>query len=200
MVGLFAGMIYVPTSVFAALWGVPFLETAYDLSRITAGTAISMIFVGWIVGAPLAGWISDRLGRRKPLMIFSSLLVFLFTVILIYFPVLPIAGVFAVLLLIGISSGGQALCFAAGFEANPLSARGTSLGVINMLVMATAPIFQTLVGILLDHVHGPKRIVGTAHFTLADYHLALMVVPLSALFSLVFALLVKETFAKAPTG
>ena len=54
-----------PLLGFASLWGVPFLETAYALPRTHAATLTSMLFVGWGVGAPLFGWLSDRIGRRK---------------------------------------------------------------------------------------------------------------------------------------
>ena len=58
-----------PLLGFAGLWGVPFLETAYGLPRTLAATLTSMLFVGWGVGAPFFGWLSDRIGRRRPPML-----------------------------------------------------------------------------------------------------------------------------------
>mgnify|MGYP003694335989 CR=1 FL=1 len=41
------------------------LETAYGCRARTRRPLTSMLFVGWGVGAPLFGWLSDRIGRRK---------------------------------------------------------------------------------------------------------------------------------------
>ncbi len=39
----------------------------------TASALIGAIFIGWGVGGPLFGFLSDRLRRRKPILIFSAL-------------------------------------------------------------------------------------------------------------------------------
>ena len=36
------------------------------LDRTAAAGVTSMVFIGWGVGAPVIGWLSDRIGRRKP--------------------------------------------------------------------------------------------------------------------------------------
>ena len=73
-----------PLLGFASLWGVPFLETAYALPRTHAATLTSMLFVGWGVGAPLFGWLSDRIGRRKAPLLAGLALETLALAILIY--------------------------------------------------------------------------------------------------------------------
>ena len=198
IIGLYGGLIYVPTSTFAALWGVPFLEAAYQLSKITAATAVSMIFLGWTVGAPLAGWWSDKVKRRKPVMLLGSLGVLILATLLIYVPGLPLGLVFSILFFIGVFSGGQVVCFATAYEANPRNAKGSSLAITNMLVMITGAILQPAVGWLLDLRYQPKKIVGTLHFTASDFHFALMVVPITLTLALFFALLIRETHGKPP--
>ena len=63
-----------PLLGLASLWGVPFLETAYGLSRTQAATVTSLMFVGWGMGAPILGWLSDRIGRRRAPMIVGLVL------------------------------------------------------------------------------------------------------------------------------
>jgi len=36
------------------------------VGRFLAVALTSLLFVGWAVGAPFLGWLSDRIGRRKP--------------------------------------------------------------------------------------------------------------------------------------
>jgi sugar phosphate permease len=58
---------YATLIAFQGLWGVPYLVQRYDVPRVTAATLLSLIAVGLIVGAPLAGVISDRWLRRRRL-------------------------------------------------------------------------------------------------------------------------------------
>jgi len=48
--GLVGCLIYLPTSVFAELWGIPYLKVAYHFTGIQAASVISMIFLGWATG------------------------------------------------------------------------------------------------------------------------------------------------------
>lgn len=48
---------------------IGFIEEKYKLSAAMTGWAASCALIGCMIGAMLAGWLSDRLGRRKVLMI-----------------------------------------------------------------------------------------------------------------------------------
>lgn len=198
IIGLYGGLIYVPTSTFAALWGVPFIMVKYRIPRVQAATMVSMIFLGWIFGSPAAGWLSDRWKRRKPLMVGSSIGVLVLSVAVLYGPNLSQPLLYGLMMLIGLCSGGQVVCFAAAFESNPLPAKGSALAVTNMLVMSTAALLQPLVGWLLDEHNPGADIPGIDHFTAGDFHFALIVVPISLVLALVFALLTRETHAHQP--
>ena len=45
---------------------MPYLVLTQGLDRTAAAGVTSMVFIGWGVGAPVIGWLSDRIGRRKP--------------------------------------------------------------------------------------------------------------------------------------
>lgn len=200
IIGLYGGFIYVPTSTFAALWGVPFLEAAHHVSKVVAAAAVSMIFIGWTVGAPLAGWWSDKMKLRKRPMVLGAVVVLFLTALVIYLPFPHIWPIFGLMFLIGVFSGGQVVCFAAAYEANPRQAKGSALAITNMLVMITGAILQPVVGWLLDLRYLDQKIPGTKHLTGADFHFALMVVPASVLLAIVFGFLIRETHGKPPQG
>ena len=71
--GLYVGLIYAPTGAFAELWGTTYVQHNNGLSKIVAAQAISCIFLGWAIGGPLAGLLSDWIKRRKPVMFASAL-------------------------------------------------------------------------------------------------------------------------------
>ena len=64
--GLIAGLMFIPTTIFDMIWGVRYLQEAHGLDYGTAVMRSSTVPFGWIIGCPLLGFISDRLGRRKP--------------------------------------------------------------------------------------------------------------------------------------
>src|SRR5262249_2204738 len=55
--GLYACTIWTPIAVFAALWGVPYLQQKYQISVLAASGLCSMIWLGIGVGSPLLGWV-----------------------------------------------------------------------------------------------------------------------------------------------
>src|SRR4029434_862872 len=73
-VGLISGGIYGGFAACVGLLGVASLIQIYDLPRVRAANLIALAAVGLLVGAPLIGWLSDRLERRRvPLMTISGL-------------------------------------------------------------------------------------------------------------------------------
>ena len=50
---------------FGGLWGVPYLMKAREIDKPDAASFISIIFIGWAIGAPFFGWLSDRIGKAS---------------------------------------------------------------------------------------------------------------------------------------
>ena len=101
-----------PLLAFAGLWGVPFLETAYGMSRTSAAGVTSAFFAGWGIGAPLFGWLSDRIGRRRDPLLIALALKTVALAALIYVPGLPLSALIALSFLVGLFGSAQILCFA----------------------------------------------------------------------------------------
>lgn len=57
----YSGFAFAPFSVFGGLWGVSFLK-AQGFSPGNAAQGASLMFLGFAVGAPFFGWLSDHLG------------------------------------------------------------------------------------------------------------------------------------------
>src|SRR5689334_25064345 len=71
--GLISGLLFIPTTIFDMIWGVRFLQEAYGADYASAVLRSSMVPFGWIIGCPLLGFISDRMGRRKPVIVAGGL-------------------------------------------------------------------------------------------------------------------------------
>src|SRR6478672_9839673 len=70
--GMIAGLLFIPTTIFDMIWGVRYLQEAHGMDYATAVLRSTTVPVGWIIGCPLLGFISDRIGRRKPVIAASA--------------------------------------------------------------------------------------------------------------------------------
>ncbi len=120
-----------PMLAFTGLWGVPYMTTVYGLERTAAAATMSVMYVGWMIGAPAIGWLSDHLGRRRPIMIGGMALAALTLLLILYAPPQSLLLLGVLFVLNGIGSSAMVLSFATAREHNPPEATGAVLGVIN---------------------------------------------------------------------
>ncbi len=181
-----------PVLAFAGLWGVPWFKAVYGIEKSEAATLLSLVFVGWLIGAPLVGWLSDRLRARKPLLLAGTLVSTLTIATVLYLPGLS-SGVIALLLLVGgIGGSTMILTFAAAREHNAAYASGATLGIVNTFVVASGALFQPLIGFLLDRrwtgdMSGSLRIYDAETFSAS-----MLVLPIFAFFGFLMALAMRE--------
>ncbi|MBN1684041.1 MAG: MFS transporter [Gammaproteobacteria bacterium] len=191
--GIYIGVLYAPMTAFSELWGVSFLERVYHLSVKTAALAIGVIFIGWAIGAPIVGWISDCIRRRKPILILSALLSLIFLGIVLYAPNLPLPLLFIFLFLFGVSNTGVGVSYAVGEEVNPRSEAGTSVAFANMASVLIGTILQPLIGWLLDLGWSGKMLDGIRYYDASDFHRAMIILIGCFIIGIIFSFLVPET-------
>jgi MFS family permease len=185
-----------PLLGFAGLWGVPFLETAYGLPRTLAATLTSMLFVGWGVGAPIVGWLSDRIGRRRPPMLAGLVLQIASLVTLVYVPELPTFVLGGLCFLIGFFGSSQIVCFALVKENHSADLSGTAIGFVNTMVTGAGALFQPLVGLLLDLAWSGETLHGARIYDTAAYQLAFASLLTCCVAGFLCLLAVRETFCR----
>lgn len=200
--GLYGCLVYLPTTVFAELWGIPYLRHAHGLSPHAAGLANSLLFLGFTIGAPLMGYISDRFERRKFPMLIGATGAMIMMLIILYVPGLTETNVQILMFLLGLLYSAQAIVFAVGRELSPGEAAGTAMAITNMIVMLGAMLLQPLVGHLLDFSFSARTeasgaIVENVHklYTVADYQFALSVIPLGIFIAALLTFFLRETYA-----
>lgn len=193
-IGAYAFSIWTPIAVFAALWGVPFLQVKYKVSVVVASSMISMIWIGIGIGSPLLGWLSDKISSRKFALALSAILGLIASLGVFYLPNVSLTSMYFLLLLFGIGSSGQSISFAAINENNPSHLVGTASGFNNLCVLLGGAIFQPLVGRLLQH-STDLHSVGSVHvYTVEAFKSSLIVVPVCyALSFLIVMFFLKES-------
>lgn len=176
--GIYSGLMYLPLSGFADMWGAPYIKSAYGVDNSSAGIAIGSFYLGIGLGAPLFSWINDQLGAFRPTMLLSSLLSLGFVSVALYMPYLPFSVLCVFLLATGISLGGQFLGYTVATRINPIEASGSACGFHNMLTMMSGVVAQPLMGWILDVTWAGDIINGVHQFTPYGYQLSMLIVPL----------------------
>src|SRR5262249_7920331 len=104
---------------FTGLWGPPYLRQRFSLAPTQAAAVCSVMIVCWAVASPLAGYFSDRLGRRKPIYLGGALGAAAGWSVLFYTP-LPLAAFVAVAALTSFACGAVVVAFAFAKESVPV--------------------------------------------------------------------------------
>lgn len=139
---------------FIGLWAAPFLVHAHGLTPVAAGRCTALILIAFACSAPLIGWLSDRLGVRRPLVIASAVA---FSATGLLWAVLPVPSVYGVVvaaLLTGLAVPGFTLTWSVAKEVNPPERAGMAIAIANIGGFVASGILQPLVGWVVDHGAG----------------------------------------------
>ena len=189
--GFISCALYLPLAVFGALWGDDCVRAMTGCTVDQASVAVSLLYVGWLVGGPLAGHLSDYLHtRRKPLIV-SCVLTTCFLCLLLFLPIHSLWLVSLLIFLVGASSSMQVVCFVVGLEASPEHAGGTALAGINMITMLLGGIAQPLAGYILDWSSGGGS---ESQYSVGDYRVSMVILPLMTLLGVVASIMLRESY------
>lgn len=162
------------TLSFNGLWGIPYLMQVYGLPKSTASTYAIFMPLGIAIGSPLWGWLSDRLGRRKPFMVGGLLSQVILWVIFLcpWGGRLPLWLIPVVLFAIGMSAIVFVLSFAGTKEANNPRYSGTAISVVNGGGFVGGAIMNALIGTMLDARWAGQLVNGARVYSLQAFHRA----------------------------
>lgn len=146
---IYSGLMFAPLIVLGGAFGVVALKNLYQVSSTQANLASEMIFVGFAIGAPLSGWLSDRLRRRLPTLVASPLLT-LILLILIGYQHWPTSLLSIGMFLLGLALSGFLPCFAMIKEMNALAATGCAVGFLNTFEALFSGLSDNVVGHVLN--------------------------------------------------
>lgn len=199
IIGLVGGALYLPLSLFADLWGIQYIMNVSNVSKTEAATAISMLYLGWLIGSPIAGWFSDFCGRRKAPLFWGAITSGTLFWIMLFFPAIPFFLLCSLLFISGLLCSSEVVSFVAGFEANEKYLKGTAMAVVNMIITIVGGLCQPIVGYILLILSEDRTLENHSTIlanTANDYRMALMVLPIIMFLGAIICCFMKETFVK----
>jgi MFS family permease len=185
--GFISGLLFIPTTILGMTWGVRFLQEARGREYEAAVTLAATVPLGWMIGCPLLGFISDRLGRRKP-VIFGGTIMLLAVVTWVLFGNPDILRGHSVGIFMGIASGAAMLPYSVIKEANPPELGGTATGVINFINFTFSALLGPVFGARLVEI--PEGDTGLA---LAHYQAGFKPLLYGIIVALILTFFLKET-------
>jgi predicted MFS family arabinose efflux permease len=174
---------------FQGLWGGPFLMDVYGMSKPMAGNFLLFIALGLIILGPIVGFISDKMKRRKPVLIMGVLLSLLFW--LIMYAAGGSLGDYQLVLmlfLLGSAFGFTNIYMTISKELFTKDICGTAMASFNTFAFIGAGFFEYFMGLVLAITYGGTRIF-------ASYQLIFLIGVVCLAASLIVAILSRETFS-----
>lgn len=193
---LYSGFAFAPVMVFGGLWGVSFISEAFTLPHNLSAQMVSLIFIGFAIGAPFFGWYSDWLGRRRIVMLWGTIVALIAISLVIYAPGISTPLLACLLLLFGFSISSFLLCFTMVREINLPILAATAIGFMNAFDALLGAFSDPLTGHFLDSAWDGKLIDGVRIFSVIAYKTAFLTLPLYLLIALFTLHKIKETHCK----
>ena len=188
----YGGLMFAPTSIFGGLWGVPFIMRAYVIDKPTAASLVSLLFLGWVIGGPLTGFLAGLFKTKRPIMLSGSLGALISIVAILYIPHLPLVMLGFFIFTFGLASSCLLPAFSLIKEIHDETHTGAALGFMNTANMTGGAIGLPLVGFLLNHTWDGDIFDGIKIYSTSNYMHSLSLLPIMILVSFVLLFFIQE--------
>jgi len=197
LVATYSALIYTAIATLGAIWGTRVL-IAKGLDQEHAGDAVSILWVGYALGCPIAGFISDQIKRRQAVMVALGLLATLATAALWLSGDDSFAFFAMLFFVIGLSGGAQNVGFATIVEKVNERLSATSMGLNNGLMLLFDTVNPIIFGLLVTLTLQDKN---SDDFTSKNFDWALAYLPALCLIATAISFfLIRETYCKPQKG
>lgn len=181
LLAMYAGLMFAPTVIFGGLWGVPFLTEFYIIQKTVAASIVSFLFLGWVVGSPVTGFLATFLNKNQ-VMLYGTLGALVNILLILYHQFSSLVTLSFCLFLFGFFSS----CFLPAFslikDIHKPQNSGVVLGFMNTANTLGGALGLSLIGFLFN-----VKLEYWLNFDVSmslNYQIILTVLPLMMLFSL----------------
>lgn len=161
-----------PGTVFALLWGFPFLVSGEGVSAGTASALLTVFVLTAMATAPFLGVLVERHPLRRSWLVLGVVAVnaAAWTVVLAWPGPAPLWVLAGLVLALAIGGPGSMIGFDFARTFNPPNRLGTATGIVNVGGFVASLLTMLLVGVVLD-----LRAAGSGQHDLGDFRLAMAV-------------------------
>jgi len=168
-------------TVFALMWGYPFLIAGEGVSREVASMLLTVYVLTAMAAGPVIGVLVQRHPLRRSWLVLGVVGANAagWALVLLWPGQAPLPVLVLLVLALGLGGPGSMIGFDLARTFNPPNRLGTATGIVNVGGFVASLLTILLIGMILD-----ARTGGTATYDLADFKIALSVQYLVGLFGL----------------
>jgi MFS family permease len=139
-------------TVFALLWGYPFLVVGQGLAPGTAGVLLTLMVVVAMVVGPAFGRFCARWPLRRSVLVVGIAVatVAMWTIVLLWPGRAPLPLLVALVLVLGTNGPGSMIAFDYARTTNPVERLGSANGLVNVGGFVASLLTMLLIGVVLD--------------------------------------------------
>jgi MFS family permease len=189
---LYTSLMNMAIAVFGAMMGTLYLEQRLSISAEQAAMVNGMLFFGAIIGSPLVGWLSDKVGLRIMPMKIGVVASLLTLLAVLYLPV-SLSMMTVLFFLLGLFTSAQVISYALVAESSSPMMTATAVSVISILTQGGYLVYQNLFSSLLINHGGMHLINGVPVYLLEAYQHAAVILPIGLLIAFLMLFGLKET-------
>jgi len=136
---------------FWAMWGVSsylflLIHEHFNLDLIQAGIISGIFSIGAVISIPISGYISDIMKKRKEI---SGIFLFLFFLILLIYPFLPLSLIYIFTFILGFIAFGYRTPLDTYISEITKGKEATSMGLANMISQPSSIIVPIVIGYII---------------------------------------------------
>jgi len=192
---LYTSLMNMAIAVFGAMMGTLYLEQRLGISTEQASMVNGMLFFGAIVGAPLVGWLSDKMNLRILPMKIGVLASLMTLLAVLYLPV-SLNMMMVLFFLLGFFTSAQVISYALVAESSSPMMTATAVSVISILTQGGYLVYQNVFSRLLVGHGGVHFIGGVPIYSLGAYQHAALILPAGLFIALLLLFGLKETHCR----
>jgi MFS family permease len=176
-------------------WVVPYLRDVYGLDMAGAALYATATSVALLVSAPLTGFLSDRVLRRRrlPYAVLTAAQFGLWLVFVLTLGRLPLWSLYALFFGMGMVGAAFVLTWPLGREVNPPELAGIAVAVVNLGGFVGAAVTQGPLGALLDARWTGEVLAGARTYPVEAYRASFAVSAVLILCASLTSLFFQET-------
>ena len=188
-----AAFFYIPILGFTTTWQTSFLQQVRYFDFDMASNSLLIVFLGWGLGAPFFGWLSQKIKRERLLISLAAAVTTLLLAMIIYVPHLTFFQMHLLLFLFGFCASIHAINFSIAKRLAPKRMLATAIALTNMVIMIGS-IIVCLLGVLLDWLWKGEFVQQLPQYSEANYQVAFLVLLLVAFVALILSFFLKESY------
>lgn len=178
---------------FAGLWAVPMIEDRFGVDGTEASSYLTVNLICFALSSYAAGWLSDHIGRRRPVLLVAGVACCLSWLAILLLPWgLGLSG-YLLFGISGLATAAVAPAYALAKELARPAVSGMAIALVNTALFLGAALMQPAFGWAMELTWDGRVIDGIRQYAWSDYRNGLWLSFGVSLLGMAGALVMRET-------